>query len=109
MSDLNDFQGQSRRTMDHSLTPNMALTNYSMGLVGESAECLDYLKKVIFHGHELDHDKLKEELGDVLFYLSALATVAGISLKDIAKMNINKLMKRYPDGFSKEKSINRVD
>ena len=78
-----------------------------MGLAGEAGEVIDYLKKVYFHGHDLDLSKLSKELGDVLWYIACIADAFDLSLDDIAKENIQKLKERYPNGFEKEKSINR--
>lgn len=83
------------------------LTNFAMGLAGEAGETCDYLKKVIFHGHPMNEMVLKEELGDVLWYVATIATTAGIKLEDVARENVKKLEKRYPDGFSQQKSFNR--
>ena len=79
------------------------------GLTGESGEVADLIKKHFGHGHVLDQDKLKKELGDVLWYLSQLAEQFGLELSDVAETNIDKLKKRYPDGFSEEASRNRVE
>lgn len=53
-------------------------------------------------------DDLKDELGDGLWYLAVLAALNGHSLADVAETNVEKLRKRYPDGFSREQSINRT-
>lgn len=50
-----------------------------------------------------------EELGDVLWYVAALATTCDLSLAEIAEFNIAKLKKRYPNGFEFEKSIHREE
>lgn len=81
----------------------------ALGLGGEAGEVQEILKKWLGHGHHLDREKLKKELGDVLWYLSSLATWAGLSLDDVASANLGKLRARYPDGFSHEASKNRVD
>jgi NTP pyrophosphatase (non-canonical NTP hydrolase) len=78
-----------------------------MGLCGESGEVIDILKKHIFHGHELDREHLLEELGDVAWYLNEAAYALDSSLEEIFDRNIAKLKKRYPQGFDKERSINR--
>lgn len=52
-------------------------------------------------------DNLKEELGDVLWYIATTAAGAGISLDEIMENNIEKLRKRYPEGFDAERSVNR--
>ena len=79
-----------------------------MGLAGESGECVDLVKKQLFQGHPQEHDKLVEELGDVLWYCAELATGLGVSLSEVAAGNIEKLAKRYPDGhFDRERSLHR--
>ena len=79
------------------------------GINGETGEVTDILKKHLFHGHELDIQHLKEEIGDIMFYLVNLASIYEIDFSEILQINIDKLMKRYPDGFDKEKSINRIE
>lgn len=104
---LNEFQKQSTRTLPKGSQFNR-LSNYALGITGESGEVADELKKVIYHGHDLDVEKIEKELGDVLHYVSGLASMLDLSLEDIAKKNIEKLKARYPNGFSEEDSKNRV-
>lgn len=78
-----------------------------MGLAGEAGEVVDYLKKWVGHGHDIDKEHVKKELGDVLWYVSEIATALGLSLQEIAMMNADKLRKRYPEGFAVERSRNR--
>ncbi|KOP81992.1 nucleotide pyrophosphohydrolase [Bacillus sp. FJAT-21945] len=104
---LNDYQQVSQRTMPAS--DDKGVSNYALGLVCEAGEVGDIIKKEVFHGHEVDRKKIKDELGDVLHYLAGLATMYGFTLEQIAMTNIEKLMKRYPDGFSTERSVNRVE
>jgi len=104
---FNDYQHYSKRTMNIRVDKILNISNLSMGLAGETGEVVDYLKKVYFHGHEIDKEKMIDELGDVLWYISSLAFVHDIDLEDVAEYNIQKLEKRYPSGFSIEKSINR--
>lgn len=106
---LNEFQEASKRTLQTELSHKDQLINYSMGLSGEAGEVLDYIKKIVFHRHELNKLKLTEELGDVLFYLAAICTLEGITLEEVAKSNIEKLIKRYPKGFDALMSINRKE
>jgi NTP pyrophosphatase (non-canonical NTP hydrolase) len=79
-----------------------------LGLCGETGELANKTKKIIAHGHLVPVDELKEELGDVLWYLTEATTALGFSLDDIAKLNNDKLMARYQGKFTKEKSINRL-
>jgi NTP pyrophosphatase (non-canonical NTP hydrolase) len=82
---------------------------WPIGLAGEAGETLDYIKKVVFHGHPLDRNRLRKELGDVLFYTAMTGQKNGISLDGLMWENVHKLNERYPNGFSKERSINRED
>ena len=81
----------------------------SMGLAGEAGEVADYLKKVYGHDHPMDKERLKKELGDVLWYISRMASLFGMSLDEVAQENIAKLKTRYPNGFSSEQSMNRKE
>lgn len=73
---------------------------YALGLAGEAGEVVDLLKKVWGHNKPLDKAHLCQELGDVLWYVTALADQFGMSLDDVADANIAKLTKRYPNGWS---------
>lgn len=101
------YQEKSRRTMNTALPVKDQLNNYVFGLVGEVGETVDLLKKYFYHGHEIDRPELKNELGDILWYVSAIASLFLFDLQEIAQGNIEKLEKRYPEGFSTEASIER--
>jgi len=103
----NEYQKAALRTWNDSDMPYAMLTNGVMGLTGESGECADMVKKFLFQGHELDRDALALELGDVAWYLAVTAKAIGLDLETIFQRNIDKLRRRYPDGFSAEKSVNR--
>lgn len=105
---LNEYQLISKRTMP-SVYDGMAKANYGLGLTGEAGEVGDLIKKEVFHGHQEDREKVKKELGDVLHYLAGVADMYGWTLEQIATANIEKLMKRFPNGFNTEDSIKRVD
>jgi NTP pyrophosphatase (non-canonical NTP hydrolase) len=83
--------------------------SYALGLAGEAGEVCDLLKKHWGHGHVLQYAKLRKELGDVLWYVTALGLQFGLSLQEIAEANVAKLSARYPNGFSSEASIARAD
>ena len=105
--EANEYQRLALTTMNKELDTRDVLINSVMGLCGESGEVIDIVKKHISHGHELDREKLIYELGDVAWYLAECAYALGISLDEVLAKNIEKLKARYPEGFSKERSINR--
>lgn len=107
---INDYQQAALRTANREkLSDKELLTNGVLGLSGESGECADIVKKHLFQGHELDAEKLANELGDVAWYLAITAKAIGMDLETVLQMNVDKLRKRYPDGFSAERSIHREE
>ena len=114
--DVNEFQELSKRTMPEPINfngkekwSNSSKANYAMGIGGETGELVDDIKKEIFHGHPLDLDKRKKEVGDILHYVAGICTMYGFTMEEAMELNIEKLKKRYPNGFNKEDSIKRVD
>lgn len=87
----------------------LKLLNFATGAAGEAGELANEVKKVIFHGHAYDPDAIAKEIGDTLWYLSQLALACGYSFETVAKWNIEKLQERYPEGFSKQASVERRD
>ncbi len=103
----NEYQKKAMTTLNPALSKQDVLLNGVMGLCGESGECIDLVKKHLHQGHPLDSEKLAKELGDVAWYLAETAWALDISLEDILRGNLDKLKKRYPQGFDAEKSVNR--
>lgn len=106
---INEYQELAMRTLNKELSKKDILINGVMGLCGEAGEVIDIVKKHLAQGHELDKNKIAKELGDVAWYLAEIAYVLDLKLEDILQMNIDKLKKRFPDGFTVEDSIIRKD
>lgn len=112
-----EYQRKAARTIpdkyhDYESDPGQAresLINFTMGLSGEAGEFSEIVKKHLFHGHEMDIEKARKEIGDVLWYVAAICTIQGWRMDSILAENIAKLEARYPDRFSADRSINRVD
>lgn len=104
---INEYQKLAMTTLNPDLSEKDVLINGVMGLCGESGEAIDIVKKWLAQGHELDREKLKKELGDICWYVAETATALGISLEEIMEANIEKLKKRYPQGFDADRSVNR--
>lgn len=106
---INEYQKLAMVTKNPELSGRELLINSVMGLCGESGEVIDLVKKHVSHGHPLNREKLIDELGDVAWYLVECATVLDVTLEEVLERNIEKLKKRYPEGFSTERSINREE
>lgn len=98
-----------------TLTPSRCnIMHIGMGIVGESGELLDAIKKYIIYDKELDIDNITEELGDIEFFLTGLRDALNITREATLKHNINKLLTgknaRYREGrFSNQQAQMRAD
>ena len=104
---INEYQKLAMTNLNPNLDKKDILINGVMGLCGESGEVIDIVKKHLAQGHELDKEKIIKELGDVAWYIAEIATVLEVDLEEVLIQNIEKLKKRYPEGFDIEKSLHR--
>lgn len=92
---FNEYQEKASKT---AIYPEQFKLIYpALGLAGEAGEVAEKVKKLIRDGN-LHVDDLKKELGDVLWYISALASDLQISLDDVASTNVEKLQSRLARG-----------
>ena len=85
------------------------LTLTALGIAGEAGEVVDTVKKVLYHSHGLDVSALSKEMGDLLWYVTLLCETVGLTLDDVMRANVEKLRKRYPDGFDPQRSQTRQE
>jgi NTP pyrophosphatase (non-canonical NTP hydrolase) len=153
---IENYIKEVQRTINNSgFSSESMQLNFNISLFEEIGEFFGVMKKHIWHGHELNKEKLTSEAGDVIWYYTAYCLLVGrkvpdynkcyedrdqeiewllndmlndfinnytytaiysmfeicykfdITITEILNYNVAKLNKRYPDGFSKEKSINR--
>lgn len=121
---IKEYQELAMRTNDRKCTDRLSSTidkviwetlstdiggiiNASLGLSGEVGELNDMIKKWVFHGHDIDMQEVKKELGDICWYVAMMCESFGFDLEEVMELNIDKLKKRYPEGFSEQASINR--
>ena len=105
---INEYQELAMTTLNPELNKKDVLINSVMGLCGESGEAIDIVKKWLAHGHDLDREHLIKELGDIAWYLAEAATALDVPLEEVLQANIDKLKKRYPDGFETKRSLTRL-
>lgn len=104
---LSEYQDAALRTAPRDVTPYHDLLHGALGVATEAGELLDVLKKNHAYGRGLDHANIREEIGDVLWYLALLARATGTNLDQIAATNVAKLKQRYPEKFTNELALNR--
>ena len=109
MLDFNEYQKKAHETADYpcgTIGAKAFPVNYlypALGLAEEAGEVAGKYAKAIRdnHGAVLDHDRETEivkELGDVLWFVSELATCLGVTLEGVAKKNLDKLASRKERG-----------
>lgn len=103
-----DYQQLARRTQNAKLNPCERRLHALHGLASEVGE-IHALYQKTFQGHPLNADSVVDELGDLLWFAAELADVLGVSLGTVAGLNIDKLRRRYPEGFDVEHSLHREE
>ncbi|RLI65901.1 MAG: hypothetical protein DRO67_01990 [Candidatus Asgardarchaeum californiense] len=109
---LEEYEKESSRTMAPTMYDGAFITETLHGIIGistEAGELLDAVKKGLFYGHAPDMDNIREEIGDIMWYIMAVVRAEGWSLEEIMQENIDKLRIRYPEQFTKELSKDRLD
>jgi len=79
----------------------------TLGIVTEAGEIADVLKKHLIYGKVLDKVNLKEELGDITWYVALLIRRLQTSFEKVFDVNIEKLYVRYPEKFTEESALIR--
>lgn len=83
------------------------ILNWAVGLSEECGEVMSHIKHHCWGREDLDLVEISKEIGDVLWYLSALCTVLGLDFETVATLNMRKLEHRFGGVFSDEKSKDR--
>lgn len=105
--EIKEYQKLAFRTCNDlgNLTANM--THMILGMQTEVGEFADPYKKHWVYGKELDLTNIKEEMGDLMWYIASTCEFNNWSLEEICKTNIEKLKARYPEKYTNENAINR--
>jgi len=104
---IEQYQKEAIRTLSKCETGLLDDLHMIMGMQTEAAEIADVYKKYIAYGKPLDLFNVKEELGDLMWYVANMCNQQGWDLSEILATNIEKLKARYPDKFTNEQALNR--
>jgi NTP pyrophosphatase (non-canonical NTP hydrolase) len=107
---MNEYQRNALRTAPEpggKVNVNADLLHGAIGVATESGEILDAIKKHLYYGKPLDIPNLREEIGDVMWYLALLCRATDTDLSVVATVNIEKLRVRFPHSFDPDRAINR--
>jgi len=99
---FNEYQNESKKTAKYEKIGGYGFIYPTLGLAGEAGEVAEKIKKFFRDQNEQMTPEYKElikkELGDVLWYLSQIATELNMSFEDVAKTNLEKLASRKERG-----------
>ena len=104
---LNEYQALAQRTSRKDISKDDQLFNGILGLAGETGECADLVKKHFYQDGREIIQNLKDEAGDVLWYVVEVISAMGWTLEEVAQHNVDKLKRRYPAGFDADRSLHR--
>lgn len=102
----NEYQELAKRTMNGELPVYQQRLHALHGMSAEVGEIHSIHQKV-YQGHTPDSSKIMDEVGDLLWFIAEYCTCMGFSLEGVMERNIEKLKKRYPEGFDIDRSVNR--
>jgi len=80
-----------------------------MGISEEAGELWSAIYKHVFYGQPLDSTNIREEIGDLMWYIALVANATGFDLEKTMKENIDKLKERYPESFTEKAAAERRD
>lgn len=103
-----EYEQNAHRTINPELTLEDLKRHALLGLGSEVGEIQGIFQKA-YQGHPIDPEKVKDELGDLAWFAAELCYAMGFTMEDVARHNNEKLLKRYPNGFSSERSIHREE
>lgn len=98
---ISDFVGKNGQVVSSRVLHGV------IGISTESGELLDAIKKQLFYGKNLDLHNVKEELGDLMWYIATVCNALEFDFSDILQININKLSARYNGQFNASSALNR--
>lgn len=101
--EFTEYQNKASKTIqDYAKGKETSALIPFLGLIGEAGSVISELKKSLRDGDAYTNynNKLKEELGDVLWYISTIATQYNIQLEDVAKTNLDKILDRFDSSYN---------
>ncbi len=97
--DLKEYQEFCSKGVLPATLEREPIVGFALGLVGETGEVVDDIKKRIYHGRDISVLHTMEELGDVMWYIANICNVYNISLQEVIDFNVKKLKARYQEMY----------
>lgn len=104
---INEYQKRTYIAIQPHTDKKDEILNWSIGLSEECGEVMNHIKHYCWGNEPINNVEIAKEIGDVMWYLSALCTVLNLNLETVAKLNMRKLEHRFGGEFTEEKSQHR--
>jgi NTP pyrophosphatase (non-canonical NTP hydrolase) len=104
---LNNYVKWTGKTCAKLETESFDVIHMLFGISTEVGELIDPFKKKLAYNKLIDYINVKEEIGDLMFYIASLCRILNFDLEEIIETNIKKLETRYPDNFTEKDAQNR--
>ena len=98
--------GENEHVMD---AKDYDLMHATLGIAGESGEIVDAVKKHVIYNKPLDIANMREEIGDIMWYIALACRTLDFDMEEILQENIEKLAKRYPEKYTDAHASLRLD
>lgn len=102
--EIKDYQKRTYIAIQPHTDRKDEILNWSVGLCEECGEVMNHIKHYCWGHEQIDNVEIAKEIGDVMWYLSALCTVLNLDLDTVAELNMRKLEHRFGGEFTDEKS-----
>jgi NTP pyrophosphatase (non-canonical NTP hydrolase) len=103
---IRDYYRAAKRTINPLLTWEQTRSHALHGIASECGEIHGLYQKV-YQGHDLVKERVMDEAGNLMWFIMELCFAEGIDPEEMLAYNIDKLCKRYPDGFDPQRSLHR--
>lgn len=103
---VSEYQKLASRTINTKLSRGELIRHSLYGMCSEVGELHGIYQKA-YQGHAIDVSHALKELGDLMWFIAEYCTANQVDLEYVMQENIDKLKARYPEGFDKDKSLNR--
>lgn len=104
----NQYQERAARTINKSNNILEQRQHALFGMASEVGEIHGIFQKH-YQGHSINYTELKQEIGDLLWFVAEFCTASGWDMEYIMQMNLDKIERRYPDGFEEKRSVERPE
>ncbi len=98
---LKEYQKFCKLTANTYEDKEKEILTWGLGLIGEAGDAIGCIKKTYSQGED-QISGIRENLGDVMWYIAMICNYYNWNMDDLTEENIEKLKKRYPNGFKKE-------